>query len=105
VSSKSPIFCSPANISRRFKETHHLHLQDGRLSHWRNQHAAGSKQSSLLHAGFFSGLIFVPVMETTCSSQTSVDFRWPTRAAVPEDRTLRRHRSDNIKSNNVSIHN
>jgi hypothetical protein len=36
--------------------------------------------------------------ETTCSFETSVDFHGNTRRYLPEDRTLRNHRYDNLRS-------
>jgi hypothetical protein len=37
-------------------------------------------------------------METTCSSETSVDFKQTIRRYIPEDSTLHNHRSENLKS-------
>jgi hypothetical protein len=36
-------------------------------------------------------------MEATYSSETSVDFQRNTRRYIPEDRTFRNHRCENLK--------
>jgi hypothetical protein len=37
-------------------------------------------------------------METIYSTETSVDFQRATRRYIPEDRTIRNHRCENLKS-------
>jgi hypothetical protein len=37
-------------------------------------------------------------METTCSSETLVEFQWTTWRYIPEDRTLHSYRHENLKS-------
>jgi hypothetical protein len=54
--------CSPLKINRRFGRIYRLHFQC-RMNHVKNQHEAGSKQSSVsffLHAGSLFGLLFDP---------------------------------------------
>jgi hypothetical protein len=41
-------------------------------------------------------------MEATCSSETSVGFERTTRRCIPDDRTPRNHRCENLKSYNDS---
>jgi hypothetical protein len=42
----------------------------------------------LLHADFLHGVLLNLKMESTCSSETSVDFKRTTWPYIPEDRTL-----------------
>jgi hypothetical protein len=37
-------------------------------------------------------------MEVTCSSETSVDFQWPSEHYIPEDTNLYTHCYENLKS-------
>jgi hypothetical protein len=37
-------------------------------------------------------------MEATCSSETSADFQRTTHRYIPEDRTLRSHSCENLRS-------
>jgi hypothetical protein len=48
--------------------------------------------SSGWHAGILLCLLLHMMMETTCISVTSVDFRWNTRCYISHDRTLHCHR-------------
>lgn len=41
-----------------------------------------------------------PNMEAKCSSETSVYLRRATQHCIPDDRTVRSHRCQNVKSNN-----
>jgi hypothetical protein len=52
--------CSLVKVNSHFLEVYHLHLQVRRKSHARSRHEADSKQSYLLHVGFFLGLLFSP---------------------------------------------
>jgi hypothetical protein len=50
---KSSVFwditpCSPLQVYRRFEETCRLHIRGRRMSHSRNQHETGDKQSNRL---------------------------------------------------------
>jgi hypothetical protein len=65
---------SPLKVNQGFGGICRLHLQGRRISQARKQRKAGSKQSS--------------EMETTHSSEASVDFQQTTRRYSPEDRTL-----------------
>jgi hypothetical protein len=84
--------CSSLKVNGRFGGTCHLHLHSRRISHARNQHEAGSRQSSCL--AYSSTL----KMEATCSSETSVDFKLTTWRCKPEDITLHNRRCENLKS-------
>jgi hypothetical protein len=38
------------------------------------------------------------MMEVACSSETLVEIQWTTRRYFPENRTLHKHRSENLNS-------
>jgi hypothetical protein len=61
--------CGLLNVNRRCGGRYRLHLQGRRISQTRNQHEAGSRQSSRL--AYYLTL----KMEVKCSSETSVDFQ------------------------------
>jgi hypothetical protein len=83
---KSSIFwditpCNPLRINRRFGGTCRLHIQ-GRM--W---------QAELCFPPAFTLVSCLACSltlktEVTCSSKTSVDFKWTTWLYIPEDRTL-----------------
>jgi hypothetical protein len=68
--------CSPLNVNQCFGATYRLYLQDRRTSQERNLCKAEAK----------------------CSSETPVDFQRTIRRYIPEDRNLRNHRRENLKS-------
>jgi hypothetical protein len=76
--------CIPLKVSRRFGGTYRLHLQSRRIREVRNRYEACSRQCFTLVSflDYYSKL----KIETTCSSETSVDFQ----------RTARRYVSTNI---------
>jgi hypothetical protein len=80
---KSSVFwdlmpCSPLKVNQSFSGTCRHHLQGWRISQVRNQHEAGSKQSSACLA-----YSLTLKMEVTCSSETLVDFQWTTMTLYP----------------------
>jgi hypothetical protein len=87
---KSPIFrgitpCSPLKANGCFAGTCRLHLQDQRISK--------AKKPALLAATCFMvfscmSYFLILKMETTYSSETSVEFSTTTRRYISEDRTL-----------------
>jgi hypothetical protein len=90
---KSSILCditlySPLKVNRRFEGKCRLHRQGLRVNQVRNQHEAGSNQSRLLDSCLaYSATL---KMETTCSSEISVDFQQTTRRHIPEDDPLQK---------------
>jgi hypothetical protein len=107
--------CSPVKVIRHFGGTCRLHLQGRRVSQWRYQHEAGSKEIWLLLPsccvwvwGWACSACFILLswlvhssilkMEATCSSKVSVDFQRTTRCYIPENRTLHNHCCVNLKS-------
>jgi hypothetical protein len=74
--------CSPFKANWRFGGTFRLHLQSRTVSQARNQRESRWQADE---------------MEATCSTETSVDFQRTTRRYIPEDRTLRYHRCENLK--------
>jgi hypothetical protein len=72
--------CSLLKVNRSFGRTCRLHLQGRRICQTRKQRESRWQ------------------VEQTCSSETSVDFQRTTRRYIPEDRTLRNHRCENLIS-------
>jgi hypothetical protein len=75
--------CVQLKINRRFERTYRLHSQSWRISQIRNHHKEICFKliSSLAYSSRLK-------METTCSSETSVDFRRSALCYVQEYRTL-----------------
>jgi hypothetical protein len=72
--------CSPLKITRRF---------GGNMS-------PPSSAYYLLHANFL--FLSTLKMRGTCSSETSRGLEWTTRRYIPQDRTVRSHRCEELKS-------
>jgi hypothetical protein len=110
---KSPVFwditpCRPLKVNGRFGETCTLHLQGRRISQASNQREACSKLATwyFLLATFFTLISCLAysstlMMQMTCSSETSVNFKRTTRRYIPENRTLHNHRCEYLKSYTV----
>jgi hypothetical protein len=78
----------PLKGNRYFGGIRHLHFQVWRLMKARNQHEAGSKQSS----GFILVYLFLNTeMDVICSSETSFDFPRAAWRYIPEDSTTHNH--------------
>jgi hypothetical protein len=119
--------CSPSSFNRRFGETCRLHLQGRRNKFSKNQQASrrrvfrrvSTKVSEEHVASIFRVdeissaktclppaclLVFAELisstlkMETTCSSEPSVETQRTTRRHIPEDDTLHNHRCEKLKS-------
>jgi hypothetical protein len=87
--------CIPLKVHRSFGGTSSLHLHGRRISQARNQSCA----YYLLHAGFLLGLSFDPQYGATYSSEMCLDFQCTaTWRYIPENRTPRNHRWENLKS-------
>jgi hypothetical protein len=79
---------SPLKVNPCFGGKCHLHYQGRRISKARNQ--CESRWQAELK------------VEATCSPETSVDFQWTTWCYIPEDRTLRNHRCENVHTGGAS---
>jgi hypothetical protein len=107
---KSSIFwvitpCSTLKVNRRFGEISSLHLQGTIISRVRNQRESRSQAELCFRGGFLVSLFLVLKTEPTYSSETSADFQRTRRRYIPEDKTLRNHRCENLtpyKENTVS---
>jgi hypothetical protein len=85
---KSSVFwditpCSRFNVERHFRRIYRFHLVGRRISHARNEHEAVSE-----HDGFSLAYSLTLKMDSSYSSETSVDFQRTTRCYIPEDRTF-----------------
>jgi hypothetical protein len=90
--------CRPLKVNRPFRGTCRLHLQGTRISR------EGNKRESRWQAKLPAlTLVFCSVysctlkMEATYSSKTSVGFQRTTRRYIPENRTLRNYRCENLE--------
>jgi hypothetical protein len=57
--------CSPLKVIRRFGTTYLLHLLGWRVNEVRNQHEAGSEQSSCSNKGFFRITAYFPIFPSS----------------------------------------
>jgi hypothetical protein len=86
------VLCSPVEVNRRFGGIYHLNLQGLNVRQSINQHESGSKQRQLLPVSCWF-LVWLILM-----AETSVDYHRSTWHYIPEDRTLRSHRCESLKS-------
>lgn len=79
--------CSLLKDNQHFGGTCHLHLHGRMISLARNQHEAGSTQSTCywLHAGFLLGFSFDPEDGDDMFLQNIIHFQCTTTSYVPED--------------------
>jgi hypothetical protein len=97
------MLCSPLKVNWHFGGTSRLHLQGRRISQARTQHENRRQAEQLCLPPTFTLVSCLSYsstlkMETTCSSETSVDFQRTTLSYVTEDRTLHKHRCGNLRS-------
>jgi hypothetical protein len=91
----------PLNVNRRFGVICRIHLQVRNMSQLRLSGKQVSRRA-LLATNFKldSSLVYSVTlnMDATRSSEKSVDFQRATWCYIPEDRTLRNHLCENLKS-------
>jgi hypothetical protein len=77
--------CSPLKFNRRFGGTRRLHHHGRRTGQARNQH---EELCIMLVSCLANSLALM--MEATCTTETSVDFKRTTRLYIPEEELYKR---------------
>jgi hypothetical protein len=82
------MWCVPLKVIYHYRGTCHLHLQGWRINWARNWHDPGCKH-------IFTGLLFDPRDEATCSFKMSVDFQQTNIMLYPRRQNLYSHCCEN----------